>query len=233
MKSLRIGIIGDYNENKHTHVALNQAIEHCRLNINFPLEAVWIPTDAIPVNPSNKFDGLWVAPGSPYKNDDAVYKIIRWARENNFPILGTCGGFQYMVVEFAQNVIGIADASHEESEPQASQLVISKLSCSLKGQQEDVLITDRSSWLYKIIQKDKITGFFNCNYGVNPVFQSKLNQAPITFTAFSISGEVRALEIKNHPFFKGTLFQPPLESTPEKPNPLIMDFFRVVHALGD
>jgi len=230
MKRLSIALVGDFNENKHTHVALDHAIDHCRLHVNFELEATWIATDSIPADLHKHVDGLWIAPGSPYKNDEAVYTLIRWARENNFPILGTCGGFQYMVVEYARNVLGFTDAGHEESEPGVEQLVISKLSCSMKGKQEAVYI-DRGSWLYQVLQADKITGHFNCNYGVNALHQAELNQLPLAFTAFSSSGEVRGLEINNHPFFKGTLFQPPLASTPENPNPLILSFFEVCFAL--
>ncbi|HEY9047863.1 MAG TPA: hypothetical protein VIN08_18275 [Ohtaekwangia sp.] len=227
MKALRIAIIGDYTENKHTHIALNKAIDHCRGHLDFPIVTTWVATDNIgdPARFSQLADGLWIAPGSPYKNDDAVYTLIRWARENNFPIFGTCGGFQYMVVEYARNILGMKEAGHEESEPDASRLVISKLSCSLKGQQEEVIIHDKQSWLYSVLQKDIITGFFNCNYGVNPAFADKLQNSSFTFTAFSTTGEVRALELKGHRFYKGTLFQPPLDSTPEKPNALIMDFF--------
>jgi CTP synthase (UTP-ammonia lyase) len=129
-----------------------------------------------------------------------------------------------MIVEYARNVLGFTHAGHEESEPGVQQLIVSKLSCSLKGQQEEVHITDLDSWLYKVLQTTKITGHFNCSYGINPVYQKSLNRYPMVFTAFSPEGEVRALELKTHRFFRGTLFQPPLDSTPEKPNPLIMSF---------
>src|SRR5690606_20917855 len=97
-----------------------------------------------------------------------------------------------------------------------------------KGQQEEVSIPDPDSWLFKVLQEEKITGFFNCNYGVNRKFQDQINQYPFVFTAFSPDGEVRGLELKTHSFFNGTLFQPPLASTPGKPNPLLMDFFTTV-----
>lgn len=227
MKRIQIGLVGDFNENKHTHVALNKCVDYCRKHLKFQLEAIWIPTETVTGRflADHTFEGFWFTPGSPYKNDDGVYEAIRWARENDFPALGTCGGFQYMIVEYAKNVLGFAHAGHEESEPEVEQLIISKLSCSLKGQQEEVHITDLDSWLYKILKTTRITGHFNCSYGANPVYQKSLNQYPMVFTAFSPSGEVRALELKAHRFFKGTLFQPPLDCTPEKPNPLIMDFF--------
>lgn len=226
MKRIRIALVGDFNENKHTHLALNNCVAECKGKLPFELDAVWTPTQTIgdPATFRQNTDGLWIAPGSPYENDEAVYRTIQWARENNFPILGICGGFQYMVVEYARNVLGISDAGHEESDPQVPELVISKLSCSLKGQQGEVIITDKQSWLYQVLKKDTFTGFFNCNYGVNPLYAKKLDQYPFVFTAFDPSGEVRALELKGHRFFKGTLFQPPLDSTPENPNPLIMSF---------
>lgn len=234
MKKIRIAIVGDFNPAKHTHLALNEAVEHVQKKLKqYEIETIWIASEAITPLVLSSFNGIWIAPGSPYKNDDAVYDIIQWARENDFPILGTCGGFQYMVVEYARNVIGIKDADHEESTPQSTALVIAKLSCSLKGQQENVIIQDHNSWLYRVLSRERITGFFNCSYGVNPAYQKKINAYPFVFTAFSESGEVRALELKGHRFYNGTLFQPPLESTPDQPNPLLLDFFKTVAEGGN
>jgi CTP synthase (UTP-ammonia lyase) len=226
-KRIRIGLVGDFNEKIYTLVKLNEAIGHCRPLLNFSLEASWLPTETIDEKflEQHSFHGFWVVPGSPYKNDEGVYKLIRWCRENNFPVLGTCGGFQYMVVEYARNVLGISNGGHEENDPQAAQLVISKLSCSLKGKQEEVSISDQHSWLYEVLKTDKITGYFYCSYGVNPVYQNVLDQYPMVFTAFSPMSEPRALQLKTHRFFNGTLFQPPLDSTAEKPNPLMLSFF--------
>lgn len=226
-KRIQIGLVGDFDKNMYTHVALNNAIEHCRPKLHFQLEATWIPTQKINdvFLAQHTFEGFWVVPGSPYKNDEGVYKLIKWSRENNFPLYGSCGGFQYMLVEYARNVLGISKAGHEESEPQMEQLVISKLSCSLSGVAEEITITDKDSWLNEVLKTDKITGKFNCNYGVNAVYQNVLNQYPLVFTAFSPSGEPRAFELKAHRFYNGTLFQPPLDSSPVKPNPLLLSFF--------
>jgi CTP synthase (UTP-ammonia lyase) len=226
-KRIQIGLVGDFSEKIHTLVALNNAIEHCKPKLHFKLEAIWIPTTSITPDflVQHNFEGFYIVPGSPYKNDHGVYELIKWSRENNFPVLGTCGGFQYMLVEYAKNVLGFTEAGHEESEPHVQQLIISKLECSLKGKQEEIVITDKQSWLYDVLEKDKFTGHFYCSYGVNPVYQNFLNQYPLTFTAFSPSGEPRAFELKAHRFYQGTLFQPPLDSTPEKPNPLLISFF--------
>ncbi len=228
MKRICIGLVGDFSEKIHTHIALNEAIDHCRGELDFEVDAPWVSTSVIEdfVAKNNTFQGLWIAPGSPYLNDGAVYKTIRWARENNFPLFGTCGGFQYMVIEYARNVLGFSNASHAETDPKASDTIITQLTCSLKGKTEDVLIPDHNSWLYKTLQREKITGKFFCSYGVNKADQPAFDQAPFIFTAFSPDGEARALELKGHRFFNGTLFQPSLDSSPEKPNLLILDFFK-------
>jgi CTP synthase (UTP-ammonia lyase) len=225
-KRVQIGLVGDFDKNMYTHVALNNAIEHCVPQLPFKLETQWLPTAELNENflATQSFQGFWITPGSPYANDEGVYKLIQWCRENNFPLYGSCGGFQYMVVEYARNVLGFKDAGHEESHPDIEKLIITKMACSLKGQTETVIITDEQSWLYDVLQTNKIVGHFNCSYGVNPVYQSLLNQYPLVFTAFSENGEARAMEVKAHRFFCGTLFQPPLDSTAGKPNPLIFDF---------
>jgi CTP synthase (UTP-ammonia lyase) len=42
---------------------------------------------------------------------------IRYAGENDVPFIGTCGGFQHAVIEYARNVLGWADAAHAETDP--------------------------------------------------------------------------------------------------------------------
>jgi len=224
-KRIQIGLIGDFDEKMYTHIALTQSIEHCKPRLHFTVDAIWIPTEKITGDflAVNKFEGFWLAPGSPYRNDAGVYKLIQWSRENDFPLFGTCGGFQYMLVEYARNVLKITQAGHEESEPASEHLIISKLTCSLKGQTESVSITDKSSWIYDTLKTNKITAYYNCNYGLNPRYVTILNQYPLTFTAFS-NNEPRAFELKSHRFYAGTLFQPPLDSTIENPNPLVLSY---------
>ena len=76
-----------------------------------------------------------------------------------------------------------------------------------------------------VLQAETVVGKYYCSYGINPAFQESLNKLPLIFTAFSPTGEVRAFELTGHRFFKGTLFQPSLDSSAENPNPLIKSFF--------
>ena len=62
------------------------------------------------------YAGWWIAPGSPYRSMNGALRIIRYAREHDVPLLGTCGGYQHVVLEYARNVLGFADAAHAEYE---------------------------------------------------------------------------------------------------------------------
>jgi CTP synthase (UTP-ammonia lyase) len=71
---------------------------------------------------------------------DGALLAIRTAREARIPLLGTCGGFQRIILEYVRNVLGFADAQHQETAPQASRLVISRLACSLVGRSMSITL---------------------------------------------------------------------------------------------
>ncbi len=227
MKRIKIALVGDFNEKMHTHIALNESIDHCRSQLPFELNAEWISStrsDEL-ISSLADFHGVWIAPGSPYLNDNGVYEVIKQARIGLTPVIGSCGGFQYMIIEYARNVLNLHDAGHEESDPGTNH-IISKLSCSLKGKEEEVFIHEKSSWLYDVLKVEKVVGRYFCSYGFNSRYRNQLDQHPMIFTAFAATGEARAFELRDHPFFKGTLFQPSLDSSSKHPNPLILSFFK-------
>ena len=90
---VRIGIIGDYNSNHHTHVAIGAAIEHTAAILGEDLRAEWLPTPEIAKAGADKllsnFDALWAAPASPYESGDGMLRGIEYARTSNVPFTGT------------------------------------------------------------------------------------------------------------------------------------------------
>ena len=98
---------------------------------------VWLPNTSLDAPDAMQalalFGGLWVAPGSPYQSMSGALRAIRFARESGLPLLGTCGGFQHIILECARHVLGFSDATHAEYDPYASSLFISRLTCSLVG----------------------------------------------------------------------------------------------------
>ncbi|MGB6944104.1 MAG: hypothetical protein WBE37_17020 [Bryobacteraceae bacterium] len=219
----RIGIIGDYNPRNPTHIATTNGIQHAAEALGEAIEPVWLPTDQ--PHEFGNFQGLFASPGSPYRSFTQALAGIRHARENNIPFLGTCGGFQHLVIEYARNVMGFADAEHAESSPDASCLFITPLSCSFVGKTMEVVIQPGSK-AAQACQSTRSMERFYCNFGLNPEYQASLEQSGLDITGRDQNGEVRIVELGSHPFFVGTLFVPQARSLPGDPHPLVVEFCR-------
>ncbi len=219
----KIGIIGDFNGSNPTHVATTAGIQHASQTLGESIEAVWLPTDQ-PQEFGN-FQGLIGSPGSPYRSMEGALAGIRYAREKDIPFIGTCGGFQHLVIEYARNVMGFADAEHAESSPDASCLFITPLSCSLVGKTMEVAIQagSRAAAAY---QATRSMEQFYCNFGLNPEYRNQLEKHGLEVTGWDQNEEVRIVEVGAHPFFMGTLFVPQARSAAGKPHPLILEFCR-------
>src|SRR4051812_35352919 len=133
MKKVRIGIIGDYNSSFEPHRATDAALIliHAASALSIGFEAVWLRTISLDARDAirslSSFCGLWIAPGSPYQSMSGALNAIQLAREAGLPLLGTCAGFQHILLEYAQHVLGFSDATHAEYDPYASRLFISRL----------------------------------------------------------------------------------------------------------
>jgi CTP synthase (UTP-ammonia lyase) len=158
---------------------------------------------------------------------DKTLWAIRQARELRAPCLGTCGGFQHIVLEYARNVLGFKDAQHAEYDPYASDLFISQLACSLAGREMQLEFTagSRVASIYGSLHASE---HYYCNFGVNPAIVPILKSGPMSFTGSDSEGEIRVMELPDRPFFIGTLFVPQARSTPQAPHPLVTEFLRVV-----
>ena len=141
----KIAILGDFNPANSLHHALNDSIRHVQNQLDDELQCDWISTDIFDCKIAFNalYSGLWIVPGSPYKSMEGVINAIHYTRINKIPTLGTCAGFQHMLIEFARNVCGIKKANHEETSLHTADPVISKLSCSLVGQEEELTVIDK------------------------------------------------------------------------------------------
>jgi CTP synthase (UTP-ammonia lyase) len=121
--------------------------------------------------------------------------------------------------------LGFQEADHEESSPEAAFPLISKLSCSLAGQTGKVKIVAGSK-AYSIYKVDEALEDFACNYGMNPLYQDRLNSEDLCVSGLDEDGAIRIVELRSQPFFIATLFLPQLRSSAEKPHPLILAYLQ-------
>lgn len=125
--------------------------------------------------------------------------------------------------------MGIREAEHEESAPQAPILFISKLACSLVSKIQTIKIQPESL-AYRAYGQEEVKEQFSCNYGLNPAFGDKIGKDQLKITGVDLEGEVRIIELADHPFFLATLFLPQISSGPGSPHPLIVAYLRAALA---
>jgi len=223
----KIALIGEYNRDLLSHQATNAAIEHSNKKIGTNVATQWISTNDISITLLKEYAGIWITPGTVYKNIDKTLMAIKYAREHNVPCLGTCGGFQQIIIEYARNVLGHQDAQHEEYDPSASNLFISSLSCSLIGREMNLTFVPQSK-IATIYETCKATENSYCSFGLNPQVVQLFNEGPLQIVGSDSDNEIRAVEIQLHPFFIGTLFVPQNRSTDTNPHALITAFLKVI-----
>jgi CTP synthase (UTP-ammonia lyase) len=222
-----IAIIGEYDPIFLPHVSTGAAIGHSCSDSGVDVDGIWVSTAEIDKTLFERFSGIWMAPGSPYKNMDQALWVIRHARENGVACFGTCGGFQHMIIEYARNVLGFKDANHAEYDPYASSLFISQLACPLAGR-EMTLTFSSGSRVAQIYGTTLAIEQYYCNFGVNPDHVSLLKSGSLKITGSDSEGEIRVIELPGHPFFLGTLFVPQIRSTAKQPHPLVTAFMKAV-----
>lgn len=226
-KNIKIGIIGEFHPDRPSHDATNQALNHAAEALSIKPNITWLLTqplenDSEIMNLVN-FDALWCAPAGLYKSKTGTIRAIQFAREKNWPFIGTWGGFQYTLLEYFRNVLGMEDAAHAEVSPKSSNLVISPLSCSLVGETQTVFISP-DTLAYNVYKREKAKEIFNCNYGFNETYRKELDEQNLKIVGVDGHGNARIVELPTHRFFMATLFLPQFSSSAEKPHPLIIEY---------
>ncbi len=128
--------------------------------------------------------------------------------------------------------MGMRDADHEESAPDAATLVITRLVCSLRGTEQEVHVLP-DTIAFRAYGKDRSTEQFRCNYGLNERYLELLFGGDLKIAGEDAEGNVRIVELRSHPFFVATLFVPQLSSQPGRPHPLVVAFVEAARAWSD
>jgi CTP synthase (UTP-ammonia lyase) len=220
---MRIALIGDFNPEVTAHRAINEALRLAGA------EGVWIHTSKIPALCG--YDGIWCVPASPYASRDGALSAIRFAREEKVPFLGSCGGFQHAVIEYARNVRGLQDAAHAETDPAAAVQLVTPLECALVEKSGELLLIENTR-LRNAYGAERITEQYHCSYGLNLQFESTMMDGDLRVAARDLTGAIRAVELSSHPFFVATLFQSERRALRGEIPPLVQALLRTCASSG-
>ncbi len=219
----RVALIGDRSANVMAHTRIPVIMDALLARESIALDPYWIATTDVSDCDLSRFDAIWLMPGSPYASFDGALAAAKTAREHGIPFLGTCGGFQHALIEFARDVCGLQGAENAEVTPDAAEQLIILLECSLKGHEEAVMVVP-GTLAAKISGAGRRTERYHCSYGLNPDYLEALASGGLRFSGFDDSGQVRIAELPGHPFFLCTLFQPELHGDGTQPHPAIRAF---------
>lgn len=220
----RIGLIGDYDAGVTAHRAIPVALDLAAQAIGHSVEGVWVPTENIRSEADvSHYDALWCVPASPYCSMEGALRAIQFAREQQRPFLGTCGGFQHAIIEYARSVLGWSDAEHAETSASSERAVISELACALVEATDYVSFVAETRIANAYGATSAVEGY-RCRYGLNNTFREALTNGPLRVSAVDRAGDVRAVELDAHPFFVATLFQPERAALSGTVPPLVRAF---------
>jgi CTP synthase (UTP-ammonia lyase) len=219
---VRILALGDRDPAHLTHRELDAAFRLMPDDV----ECGWTASDSREARDLGTADGVWLLPGTPYRDDAAAYAAIDYCLESGTPFLGTCGGFQYACVALARSLAGIGGAAHAESDPEGETLVVAPLACSLYGERRLVEPMPRTR-LAEICGTSPFIGFHWCGYGLDGRVERRLQDAGVVLGARAADAGVEEIELPGHPFFMATAFQPQVGASESR------ELHPLIHALLD
>ena len=217
---LNIALVGDFDSQVIAHQAIPKAL---KLNTSQQIEYQWIHSSEVDLKDLSQFDGIWCVPKSPYENMENVLSVIRFAREHKKPFLGTCAGYQHAALEFARNALGYEQAGNAEVDLETPIPLISALVCRLNNEQKGIVLKEGSR-IRQLYAQSEIAEAFNCGFGVNPKYLNLFAESELLFSSVDHHGDPKSLELRSHPFFIGTAFQPERSALQNKQHPIIKAF---------
>ncbi len=186
------------------------------------------------------YDGIIVPGGFGESGIEGKIKAIQYAREHKIPYFGLCYGMQLMVIEYARNVLGLADANTTEIKKNAKDPVVDVMleqKKHLAGNKYGgtMRLGAYPAYLKKgtlaraAYKKELVEERHRHRYEINPEYVKRIEDAGLVFSGTSPDGvlmEIAELPRSVHPFMLGTQFHPELQARPLDPHPLFTEFIR-------
>ena len=236
---IEIALVGKYVELHDAYISVAEALKHAGYKYNTKVNINWVDSEDLEsdnVNLKEVFKnskGILVPGGFGTRGTNGKIKAINYARTNKIPFLGICLGMQLAVIEFAQNVLKLEDATSTEFDPtcknpvidlMADQKAVSNMGGTLRlGNYECTLVPNTLA--SKIYKTDKILERHRHRYEFNNKYKEQLEDKGMIFSGINEANNlVEIIELKDHPHFIASQFHPEFKSRPTRPHPLFDSF---------
>lgn len=245
-QSVRIGLVGKYVELQDAYKSINESLFQAATYCDRKLDLVSIHSEKItPENAGRLLDGLdgvIVAPGFGQRGIEGKFTALKWCRENDVPTFGICLGMQCMVIEYARNVLGLADANSTEMVPNTphpvidlmeEQKSISNMGGTMRLGEYDCELKagSKAAQAYgKTLVRERHRHRFEFNDSYREAFEAAgmqcVGKNPKT-------GLVEVVELPEKRWYIGTQYHPEYSSTVLNPNPIFLSFMKAAIEKGE
>lgn len=238
---VKIALVGKYTQLPDAYLSVIEALHHAGTHLGKHVEVELVDGEALSDGNADQVlggaSGILVPGGFGKRAFDGKIAAARYAREHQVPYLGICLGMQVAVCEFARDVLGYADASSSEFDPQCAHAVI-----DLLDEQEGV--TEKGGTMRlgaypcalvagtlaaEAYGEALVQERHRHRYEFNSAYREELEAAGLVVSGTSPDGElVEMVELRRdlHPWFVATQAHPEFKSRPTRPHPLFREFVR-------
>ena len=234
--TVRIALVGKYVQLHDAYLSVAEALTHAGFENGVRTEVEWVDCEVLGEENAARIlegvDGVLVPGGFGGRGIAGKIAAARYARERGIPYLGICLGMQIAAIEFARNVLGIADADSSEFSPEGARSVI-----DLMPDQQGVRLggtmrlgaypckVKKGTKLYAAYKKPLIGERHRHRFEFNNDYRAAFEAAGMVFSGTSPDGTlVEAMELPAHPFYVGVQFHPEFKSRPNAAHPLFRAF---------
>ena len=236
---VRIALVGKYVALHDAYLSVAESLTHAGWAHGVDVQIDWVDSEKLDKEWEQhearlaQVAGIVVPGGFGHRGIEGKIKAVEYARTHGIPYLGLCLGLQVAVIEFARNVLGLADANSAEFDPQSPDKVIDLM--PNQRQISDKGGTMRlGQWVCCLTPGSKAEAAYGepiiferhrHRYEFNNSYRRRVEAKGMLVSGRSADNKlVEIVELKDHPWFVATQFHPEFKSRPNRPHPLFFAF---------
>lgn len=245
-KPVTIGLVGKYVELQDAYKSIDESLFQAATYNDRKVEIRYIHSEKVTEDNVGELlaglDGVIIAPGFGQRGIEGKFVALKWAREHDMPTFGICLGMQCMVIEYARNVLGLADANSTEMNPQTphnvidlmeEQKSISNMGGTMRLGAYDCHLRP-GSLAAKAYGSEDISERHRHRFEFNEKYREKFEQAGMQCVGENPRTHlVEVVEVPGKRWYIGTQYHPEYSSTVLNPNPIFLSFMKAAIAYGD
>jgi len=238
--AVEIALVGKYIDLPDAYLSVTEAMRAGGFHHDAKVSIRWVASDECQTEAGAQkalggVDAIVVPGGFGVRGIEGKIGALRWARVKGVPALGLCLGLQCMVIEYARNVAGIADASSTEFDPETTHPVIATMEeqkAFVEGAGDLGGTMRLGTYPANLVEGSVIARTYGSTvvherhrhrYEVNNAYRDQLEEAGLRFSGTSPDGslvEFVELPADVHPYYVATQAHPEFQSRPDRAHPL-------------